>query len=161
MLFEDVLSEAALAEAQRIANEIINFLKPKVKKIAIAGSIARKKSDVGDIDLVAVLKNSYEEIKNDLMNKEGVTNVKGGKSKISFSYKNMKIDLWFTSEESFDATRLHFSWGKGIIHAKSVAKNKGYTLNRYGLYKKNQLITSKPSEIFKIIGVTPKNDLGL
>jgi DNA polymerase/3'-5' exonuclease PolX len=43
-----------LAEAERLAEELVEMLRPASERIEIAGSIRRRKADVGDIELVAV-----------------------------------------------------------------------------------------------------------
>ena len=43
-----------LAEAQHIAGQIYGQLDPSCERLAIAGSIRRRKPDIGDIELVAI-----------------------------------------------------------------------------------------------------------
>ena len=43
-----------LAEAERIAAELVEMLRPACERIEIAGSIRRRKADVGDIELLAI-----------------------------------------------------------------------------------------------------------
>ncbi|MCX6753734.1 MAG: hypothetical protein NTV03_01615, partial [Candidatus Nomurabacteria bacterium] len=45
-----------LAEAMRIAEALLEELKPHCARIAVAGSVRRKKADCGDIELVAIPK---------------------------------------------------------------------------------------------------------
>jgi len=42
------------AEAYRIALEVVEQLKPFCKRVEIAGSIRRKKTDCGDVEIVAI-----------------------------------------------------------------------------------------------------------
>lgn len=44
----------ALADATRIAQEIVRQLGPSCVRLAVAGSLRRGKADVGDIELVAI-----------------------------------------------------------------------------------------------------------
>ena len=44
------------AEAQAIAQEVVEQLRPHCERIVVAGSIRRKKSEVGDIEIVAIPK---------------------------------------------------------------------------------------------------------
>ena len=43
-----------LAEAQDLANAVVNVLKPVCQRVEIAGSIRRKKADIGDIEIVCI-----------------------------------------------------------------------------------------------------------
>jgi DNA polymerase/3'-5' exonuclease PolX len=158
-LLERMLLELIFTEAMQKAKQIIKILKPYVTRIAIAGSLARKHEDVGDVDLVAVLKD--DNIKEVLGKTPKVSNIGGGEQTINFDYDGIGFNLWMTPEKSFEATWLHFAWGKGIIRAKMVAKDKGYKLTRYGIFKDDKFITGKMKEIFKIIGMEPKKDIGI
>lgn len=44
----------SLAEAQRIAGQIVGQLDPSCERLVVAGSIRRRRPDVGDIELVAI-----------------------------------------------------------------------------------------------------------
>lgn len=48
-----------LAEAQALANQVIEILRPHCDRIEVAGSIRRNKADVGDVEIVAVPKALY------------------------------------------------------------------------------------------------------
>ena len=50
-----------LADAQRIADELLDELGPSCERIVVAGSIRRGKKDIGDIELVAIPKLRGEE----------------------------------------------------------------------------------------------------
>ena len=43
-----------LAEAEKIAGELVALLRPHCDRIEVAGSIRRRKPDVGDVEIVAV-----------------------------------------------------------------------------------------------------------
>jgi len=45
-----------LHQAELIANELLRILKPACQRVIIAGSIRRRKADVGDIELLAIPK---------------------------------------------------------------------------------------------------------
>ncbi len=159
LLLEHILLELIFSEAMDKAKAIIKILKPYVTRIAIAGSLARKHENVGDVDLVAVLKD--DDIKEVLRKTARVSNTGGGEQNINFDYDGIGFNLWLTPEKSFEATWLHFAWGKGIIRAKMVAKDKGYKLTRYGIFKNDKFITGRIKEIFKIIGMEPKKNIGI
>lgn len=43
-----------LAEAERIAAELVELLRPACVRIEVAGSVRRRRPDVGDLDIVAI-----------------------------------------------------------------------------------------------------------
>ena len=45
-----------LAEAREVAEELITLLRPACEKIAVAGSVRRRKDQVGDIELLCISK---------------------------------------------------------------------------------------------------------
>ena len=44
------------AEAYKVALEVLEQLKPHCERIAIAGSVRRKKADCGDVEILAIVK---------------------------------------------------------------------------------------------------------
>ena len=159
-LLEQMILEFVYADATEKAEKVLQILKPCVSKIAIAGSLARKHEDVGDVDLVAVARGD-EDIKTVLKKNSKISKITGGEQAINFEFGGIGFNLWLTPERSFESTWLHFSWGKAIIRAKIEAKKKGYKLTRYGLFKNEKFITGKMKDIFKLIGMEPKKDIGI
>ena len=71
--------------------------------------------------------------------------------------KGVPVNLWITPKDSFGATVLHFPAGKGIIQIKRLAIEKGYKLNRYGLFKGDTKVAGENyDEILKILGTETK-----
>jgi len=142
-----------LKKAKKRIEQIKKLLSPIVSKIESVGSVARLHPTVGDIDLVVV---PDGDIKKYLENKK--IKITSGKEKaISFTFKGIPVNLWTTPEESFGASVLHFSAGKGIIQLKQKAKSMGLTLNRYGLFKDGKQIAGKDyQEILKQLDAITK-----
>jgi DNA polymerase/3'-5' exonuclease PolX len=99
-----------LKEVQKIAQKVLEQLKPHCERIEIAGSIRRKKPDVGDIEIVAIPKpykiglfenglaevvNKWERVKGDM---------EYGKTKYTQRIlpEGIKLDLFFAE---------HNNWG--------------------------------------------------
>lgn len=158
MVFESALEELQegviiLKKAKEIANELKEFLKPVVSKIEIVGSIARRHESVSDIDIVAISKGDVLTF----LKENNISILSGKKEAIFFDYKKLPINLWLTSKESFPFTVLHFGAGKGIIDIKRKAIEKGYTLNRYGLFKEGKRVNiNSINELFKLLNTTTK-----
>lgn len=98
-----------LEEARKIAEEVLEELRPHCERIEIAGSIRRKKSTIGDIEIVAVPKPYSTEIFEDGLAK--VVNkwkkVKGDMVYGLCKYTQrvlpcgMKLDLFFATPQNF------------------------------------------------------------
>jgi len=148
-----------------IAKDVLSKLKnmPEVLQISLAGSLRRKKDNIGDADiLVASLK--PEPIMDFFTNLEGVEKIWAkGSTKSSVRMKaGFDIDLRVVSPESFGSALQYFTGSKDHnIAVRKIAIAKGLKLSEYGLFKAN---SSNPSEQEQIAGRTEKdvyNALGL
>lgn len=134
-----------------LSKKVLSWLKPYCKKIEIAGSIGRKEKNPKDIDVVLIPRNK-EEIINYLKNKGKI--LYSGEKKAGFKINNVKVELYFTSPESWGATLLAYSSKKGsAIGLRIFARLKGYKLNQYGLFKGDRLVAGKTEqEIYHVLG---------
>jgi len=87
------------------------------------------------------------------MNKKGRF-VQGGEKRATFRIKKVKVELYFTTPESWGAGLLAYSSKTGsAIGLRMVAKRKGLHLNQYGLFKKGKYLAGKTErEIYKALG---------
>jgi len=145
--------EMSFQRAKKVASSIKRLLAPAVKKIEIVGSLSRYHPLVKDIDIVVVEKTPIREF----LKKKHVKITSGKEKAVNFEYKGVPVNIWITPEDSFGATVLHFSSGKGIIQIKNQAKRAGMTLNRYGLYKNGKKIAGKDyNKILRILNTSTK-----
>jgi DNA polymerase (family 10) len=137
-----------------LSNKIVKSLKPYCKKIQIVGSIRRKEKNPVDVDITLIPKNneSKKKIENNLRNKGRF--VQGGEKRATFRIKGVKIELYYTTEDSWGATLLAYSsrFGAGI-GLRIVARKKGFKLNQYGLFRGNKKVAGKTEEeIYHALG---------
>lgn len=147
-----------LKQAEKISSQIINELKKlkEVEKIIVAGSIRRKKSTIGDIDIV--IQTKKPEIVADKFTKMSFVKEilgKGMEKATIITKQNIQADLRFFNEDEFGAGLLYFTGDKGHnIWLRKKAIKKGYKLNEYGLFLGNRRIAGKSEEeIYKKLGV--------
>ncbi len=141
------------------AEAVVQQLKSSgtVKKISLAGSLRRKKSTIGDVDILAVAKNPAGAI--DFFTKKirGLSRVSAkGSTKASIKLKSgLQIDLRILDNKSWGAGLQYFTGSKRHgIHTRQLAFKKGYKLNEYGLFKgKKQMAGSDEKEIYKKLGM--------
>jgi len=126
-------------------------------KIITCGSIRRRKETVGDIDILAVAKNSREimEYFVSMPNVEKV--IARGETKSAVRL-NIGIDADFriVPEKSFGAAMQYFTGSKDHnVELRKIAIKRGWKLNEYGLFdKKNKQIAGRTEEeIYKKLGL--------
>ncbi|MCX7837041.1 MAG: hypothetical protein N2323_03675 [candidate division WOR-3 bacterium] len=126
------------------AEEMIKIIGERLKdiKFGVYGSYIRKEETIGDLDM--------------LIKEEDLEKVKELLKDLPFYERIEFYSLprdYYNSWESF-ALYLIGS-GKFNIWLRSIAKRKGYLLNQYGLFKRDngEMITSKEKEIFQILNI--------
>jgi len=147
--------EAVLPTAREIKQRLSEL--PEVKKIEIAGSIRRKKSNIGDIDIL-VLSNEPTKIMDVFTRLPQIIEIYAkGQTKSSGRLSlGIDIDLRVVPEKSFGSALQYFTGSKlHNIKLRTIALKKGYKLNEYGLFKGNQKIAGKKEEeIYNKLGVS-------
>lgn len=129
-------------EAKIIARRILETSNNHKISIGIFGSYIRKEEDIGDLDVLA-FEEDCDTIRK-LLQKEPFFSL---------------IDLYCIPNKYHDSweTFALYLTGSGAfnIWMRSLARNKGYLLNQYGLFKRDsgKLISTKEVEIFNLLGV--------
>lgn len=130
-----------LDQATEIANVIYNSLKDLegVQHIEIAGSLRRAKETIGDIDILIAADEEYITNLFDVFTShERVTEILGkGDTKSSVRTKEgRQVDLRIVKPEHFAAALMYFTGSKEHnVVMRSRARERGMSLNEYGLYK--------------------------
>ncbi|MBA7629999.1 DNA polymerase/3'-5' exonuclease PolX [subsurface metagenome] len=121
-----------LSRAQRVAEAVVEQLRPYCQRIEIAGSIRRKKHWVNDIDLVLIPKDQW--------NLHAVlTNLGDGKLMMSgpkivrVLYGSIQVDIYLADETTW-ATLLLIRTGsaENNIRLATLAKKRGWRLAASG-----------------------------
>lgn len=139
---DEALHYAEIAE-QRLKEH------PATEKIAIAGSLRRKKETIGDMDLLISSKDPKASV-DFFTNQEEIYRVLGkGKSKATVEFENgFQGDLRIIDKSSWGAALQYFTGDKAHnIKLRTIAIKKRLKLNEYGLFdKKGNNIASKTEE---------------
>ena len=104
-----------LIEAQRLADFVVEHLKPYADRIEVAGSIRRKRPEVHDIDIVLIphgLPFIWPTYIERAMANIGATKVKGGEKLMQFALRNQQVDLYRASEEDWGMQLLRWTGSK-------------------------------------------------
>ena len=143
MILENTLSflgrdkRMPLKKAQKIANELITYLKkyfPKTEFIAL-GSLRREQSTVGDIDIAAASDNSQKIITQFLEYPKSVQTIIRGQDKASLRLlHDIHVDLMVKPKAGFGALLQHFTGSRqhNIILRRHALKM-GFSLSEYGI----------------------------
>lgn len=128
-----------------------------VKKIIICGSFRRRKETIGDIDILAV-SNNPREVMNYFVSMPLVEKViaKGETKSMVRLEVGIDADLRVVPEKSFGAALQYFTGSKDHnIELRKIAIKKGWKLNEYGLFDKNNkfLAGRTEEEIYKKLGL--------
>lgn len=130
-----------LVDAQKTGNEILREIEkiPGVQKVALAGSLRRKKETIGDIDIVIQAEpKSRKKIVNTFIKLPQVERVLvKGLTKVSvlLTYQRIQVDIRLVNAYEYGAAMLYFTGSKEHnIKLRMMAKEKGYKLNEYGIF---------------------------
>lgn len=143
-----------LARAEEIADGIVRELKPLSEVVLVAGSIRRRKPEIGDIDLIVLPKDvdAFLEYldENDWSGGERkrVKRVSGINAEVHIAHRPEELGghlFMYTGDQLFE------------IAMRSKAKRLGWRLNQYGIFdaKTGDVIVESPDErdFFDSLGV--------
>lgn len=108
----------------------------KVERVAVAGSVLRRKETVGDADLL-VVSQEPEEVMEFFATMPEVSHVYGkGRTRTSVRLvMGLDVDLRVVPAESYGAALNYFTGSKQHnVHLRRIAQTKGLKLNEYGLF---------------------------
>ncbi len=130
-----------LKDAEKIGNEILNEIKklPGVQKAELAGSLRRKKETVGDIDIVILAEPEYRKrivaLFIALSQVEKVLAKGTTKASVLLKKENVQVDIRLVHDYEYGAAMLYFTGSKEHnIKLRSIARDKGYKINEYGIF---------------------------
>jgi len=129
-----------LPYANELAKKMIEYLlmSKKISKAYTLGSLRRKKSTVGDIDIAVASIDPKEAIEHftKYPHTERVIE-KGIRTASILTSSGKQIDLMVESPTGFGALLQHFTGSKEHnVHLREIALSKGFSLSDYGIKKK-------------------------
>lgn len=157
-LFKKAQERMPIGKAVFIINEIIDELKklPEVKRITPAGSYRRMRETVGDLDIL-VMSDDAKKVMEKFTNLKIVKRVlASGKTKSSIiTEQDIQVDLRIIEEKSWGAALQYFTGSKAHnIKLRGIAKDLGYKINEYGVFKGEKYVTGANEEdVYKILGL--------
>ncbi len=129
---------------------------PGVKRVAVAGSVRRRKETIGDGDLL-VVSTKPDAVMDFFVNMPEVVHVHGkGTTKSSIKLDSgMDVDLRVVPEESFGAALCYFTGSKDHnVALRRIAIEKKLKLNEYGVFRGEKSIAGKTEqEVYAALGL--------
>lgn len=147
-----------LGDVMPIVEKLEKRLGPleSVNRISVAGSVRRRKETIGDADFL-VTSDQPEQVMDFFVSQDEVIKVwSRGETKSSIRLKqDFDVDLRVVSEESFGAALQYFTGSKEHnIETRKIAKEQGFKLNEYGLFKDEKRMAGKDEEeIYNTLGL--------
>lgn len=148
-----------LSTADKYALSFVEYLKKSenVRNIEIAGSYRRRMETIGDIDILVTCDNNLG-IMDKFINYEDVQEILAkGETRSSVILKSgIQVDIRVVPQKSYGAALLYFTGSKSHnIAIRTIAKQKGWKVNEYGLFKGENLIAGEiEEEVYKKLGLS-------
>lgn len=124
-----------------------------MEKFEFAGSLRRKKSTIGDIDILATAQSGKEKtVLENIVSISGVKKVLArGETKVSVLLEpyDIQVDFRLVKKDQWGAALLYFTGSKDHnIHLRTIAKDKNWKINEYGIFsnKSDKKIAGKTEE---------------
>lgn len=119
-----------LKQAEALAEKVYERLLPYSDFITVAGSIRRRRPEIGDIEFVVLPTNLDQML--GLLTKMGY---QGGNRKRTLFFKGMKIEIYLAHKPEEVGAMLFTYTGDWLFNVamRSIAKRRGWKLDQYGL----------------------------
>ncbi len=135
---------------------------PEIARVDIAGSLARRKETIGDVDLLAILSPrhgaaSATRVMDFFTRIGGVVKIwgKGGTKASVRMADGFDMDLRILPSASYGAALQYFTGSKEHnVALRQLAKNKGFKLSEYGLFYGGKIVAgAAEKEIYEKLGL--------
>jgi len=142
-----------LEQAKRLAEQIMNQIRPYCDRLIVAGSIRRKKPIVRDVDLVLIPKPLlWHRIITTLQVNMDAKVLKHGEKAAQLTIDGVNVDLYSATEETWEPLLLiRTGSAQHNIKLSMLARKKGMKLTHKGLIKDEKNIASTEQEIFNLL----------
>lgn len=140
--------------AEQFVKPLISFLESidSVETAIVAGSFRRRKSTVGDLDIIAISQEG-KQVSEAFVSYESVDKILSqGETKSSVKLRSgLQVDLRVVPQKSYGSALLYFTGSKAHnIKLRNIAVDNGYKINEYGVFKgDNRILGEAEKEIYR------------
>jgi DNA polymerase (family 10) len=144
--------------AESVASALLAHLRDcsSLEQLVVAGSFRRWKETVGDLDLLATVRNGAEVMARFLAY-EGIEEILShGTSRSSIRLKNgLQVDLRVVPKDSFGAALQYFTGSKAHnIQLRTLAVKRGLKINEYGVFQGDKRLAGEyEEEVYAALGL--------
>ncbi len=144
--------------ADKVAQEIITYLQKNnfVLEVNALGSLRRRASTIGDIDLAAKTNNPQAVLKHFVSYPQVQKVISQGDTKASIITANCQVDLITQTPDKYGALLVHFTGSKSHnIKLREHALSLGYSLSEHGLKNKSKQLMALEDEqsLYRTLGL--------
>ena len=146
------------SRAEEIVKPLVEYLKAleAIHRVTIAGSYRRRKSTIGDLDILVCGDNS-EKIMKYFNDYEDVSKVlSSGETKSSVILNDgIQVDLRLVKEENYGAALQYFTGSKEhSVKLRKISKDQGLKINEYGIFDGDERIGGEEEkDMYEILGL--------
>ncbi len=156
---------ALFADMVPVVEMMMSYLKASkyAKRVEVAGSFRRKEATIGDLDFLAISKNPRALIDYFVQHPKTQQILAHGDTKGSIILEgNLQIDLRVVKADEWGAALQYFTGSKDHnVHLRSLAREKGMTINEYGVFtltssgeKGKRLGGKTEEEVYQLLGLS-------
>lgn len=147
-----------LNEAETQADAVVAYLKAGggISEIAVAGSYRRRRETVGDLDVLVTCADSAHVMDRFVRYPEVAEVVSKGETRSTVRLRGgLQVDLRAVEPAAYGAALQYFTGSKAHnVELRSIAQEKGFKLNEYGLFKGTRRVAGKTEqEIYAKLGL--------
>ncbi|MFO7977809.1 MAG: helix-hairpin-helix domain-containing protein, partial [Bacteroidales bacterium] len=143
-------------EAGQIAELLLDYLRPRISDITLAGSLRRGKETVGDIDLIGTCREPEEAMEHFARYEDVERVLSKGDTRSSVKLKaGLQADLRIVKKQSYGAALMYFTGSKAhTVALRKISQEKGFKMNEYGIYQGKKLLASHTEEkMYETLGL--------
>ena len=147
-----------LNEAETQSEAIVAYLKAggAVRDIEVAGSYRRRRETIGDLDVLVTSSESAKVMDRFVKYGEVAEVVSQGETRSSVKLRGgLQVDLRAVDPAAYGAALQYFTGSKAHnVELRTIAQDKGYKLNEYGLFKGTRRVAGRTEqEIYAKLGL--------
>lgn len=162
-LYKEAQSRLPLWTALKAGREMLDAIRrlPEAKKVDLAGSVRRGRETIGDIDIVVMAGAAdHHKLAGKITKLPQVAGIlAAGDTKVSLRLitTGVQVDVRIVPAEAYGAALLYFTGSKEHnIHLRTIAREKGWKLNEYGLFDlttEQYLAGRTEADLYKRLGL--------
>lgn len=155
---KEKIGRRPLGEVLPLSEDLVSYLREKapVERIAVAGSIRRRRETVKDIDILVTSKHPHQVMEIFVKYPRAIEVLAHGETKTSLRVSpGLQVDLRVVDPECWGAALAYFTGSKAHnIRIRELGVQRGLKINEYGIFRGDQRIGGREEEeVFAAVGL--------